>query len=287
MPASGSPLVVTDSSACLPAPLLDDAAVRVLPISVSLIDAEGRENTAVVDDLQARLQAGEAMKSSPPTVLDYFEAIEDSDRDAAVVLTPAVEFTVMRRHAEAAADLANREVHVVDTRTAAAAQGLVVLAALRAAQDGATAEAVADVARRAAARADLVAVLDSLASLRRSGHVPATALDTDGPARRVLFRFRDGSVVPLGGATRVDDALERLVTEWRDGGGDISPSTTMVDRFPETLVFHAGEELRARRLRQRLGRADPVVEFSVAMALHTGPSCVGVAWLHPGDAATT
>jgi DegV family protein with EDD domain len=215
-----------------------------------------------------RLADGETAKTVAPSVLDFLDLIEREPADDVVIVTPAHEFTVINQHARAAAALADRPVHVVDTRTAAAAHGLVVAAALEAAHRGASADDVTAAARSAAARAELVAVVDGLATLRRSGVVPATALTESGA--RVLFGFRDGVVVPLGHTRRVVDALARVEATWLAAGGS---------RHVPALVFHRGLPARARRLQQRLSPAAEIVVFSDAMAVHTGHGCAGIAWL--------
>src|ERR1700694_3214035 len=132
-------LVVTDSSACLPARALARPNVRVLPISILLADGEWPDSPDTASRVYAELASGETVRSSPPTAVEFLNAIEDVDFDAAVVVTPAVEFTVMYRNASVAARLSTRVVEVVDCGTAAAAQTLVVLTVLDAIGRGATA----------------------------------------------------------------------------------------------------------------------------------------------------
>lgn len=263
--------IVTDSSACLPQtvardPLIATAEIGVRWATPTTRDAPDRSAASVAD----RLADGETAKTVAPSVLDFLDLIEREPRGEVVIITPAHEFTVINQHARAAAALADRPVHVVDARTAAAAHGLVVSAAVEAAHRGAPASEVADVARSAAARAELVAVVDGLGTLRRSGVVPATALTE--PGARVLFGFRDGVVVPLGHTQRVVDALVEVEAAWHAGGGS--------HEVP-ALVFHSGLPARARRLRERLSPAAEVVAFSDAMAVHTGYGCAGIAWLRP------
>jgi hypothetical protein len=82
------------------------------------------------------------------------------------------------------------------------------------------------------------------------------------------FRFRDGTVMPL--PRDGDDPLDLLRGVWtRNVGTDASAS----------CVFHAGAPDRAESLRSRLTGREPVIPFSPAMAIHTGPGVVGIAWL--------
>jgi DegV family protein with EDD domain len=270
-------LVVTDSNVGLPGPVRADLGLRVVPISILLTDRELTDEGIDARLVFDALGRDEEVKSSPPSVLDYVNAIDDGDHDAVVVLTPAAEFTSMFLHASRAAELAAKPVRVLDTRTAAAAQTLVVLETARAARTGAPLDEVEAVARDAIERAELVAALDRVATIEHSGRIPSRVIETvQGSAEHPVFRFRDGAVTSIPGPPEdpAGDPLEHLVAAWRaDGGADAGGG----------LVFHAAAEERAHRLRRMLTGSEEIIVFSPAIALYTGPGVVGVAWLRaPG-----
>lgn len=263
--------IVTDSSACLPG-----AGVRgnvlVVPIGIRTADEELRDGApGAAERVYRALRDGEQVKSTAPTPLEYLGAVERSGAESVLIVTPAAEFTGMRRAASLAADLAEVPVRVLDCRTAAAAQGLVVRAAAARAKGGV--DAALEAARQAAARVDLVATLESVKHLRRSGRVPAMALDL---ARRLgvrpVFRLEEGAVRRLAVPRSERGALDRVAAEWEAGGGDGGRS----------VVFHASAPDRASHLAERLGVTE-VWEFSPSMGIHTGPGVVGVAWLGPPE----
>jgi fatty acid kinase fatty acid binding subunit len=203
-------------------------------------------------------------------MLDYLDSIECSDFDAAVVLTPAVEVTVMYRNARLAAAMAHRQVEVVDTRTAAAGQGLIVSAAAEAQAGGASAADIAEVARDTAGRTKMVAMLPDLTSIERSGHVPAISLERQADqASELLFRVDQGSISPLGRPNPQWDSPSVLQAAWLASGGS---------NAQRTLFFHANAGSEVSHLRSFIGSEEPIVEFSPAMTVHTGIGCVGVAW---------
>jgi DegV family protein with EDD domain len=262
--------VVTDSTAWFrtePPPDL----LRVVPVMLLFSDGESRDTDVDPQDVYRRLADGEVVKSQAPPPAEYLEAIEAGDHDGVLVLTPAHEFTPMAHNARIAAELAARPSVVVDTRTAAAGQGLVVRAALAAAAAGADLDAVTAAAEDAATRAALVAAILDPRQLERSGHVASTADDNDR-AEAMIARFRDGQVVPLAAA---GDPLRALAAAWRGGRGD--PATS--------LVFHSDQPGHAGQLRDRLAVAEPVLACSAAMGAHVGPGLVGVAWLQPSSPA--
>lgn len=265
--------IITDSSACLPPMLGRRFGVHIVPIQVHVGSGEYRDG---VDLAPARLYEamarGMPVKSAAPSPLEYLDAIEEAGPGPAVIVTPAREFTLMHRNATLAVELSGGRAAIVDARSAAAAHGLVVGAAVRAREAGGNLDDIVAAAEDAAARVELVAFLDNLEFLRQSGRVPAATL---GLANRLgvrpLFRMRDGTAERVGLPRSEDAALSRLVRAWREGGGPSSP---------RSVVFHAQREDRARALVETIGDA-AITEFSAAMAIHTGPGVVGVAWMRP------
>jgi DegV family protein with EDD domain len=270
--------IITDSSACIPQVLLGELGIHVVPITVYIdaevfLDGVDLEPSAVY----RAVDEGLPVKSAAPSPLDYLDAIEGAGSGPVVLITPATEFTRMFHHALLAAELSGGPVTVVDSRSATAGHGLVVLAAAEARRRGGALDDVVAAAEDAAARAELVACLESLEYLRQSGHVPAMAVGLASHIGvRPVFRMRRGTAERLALPRSEQGALTRIAREWRAGGG---PEATT------SAVFHAARPDRAERLRDLLGGASFVTEFSAAMGIHTGPGVAGVAWLReaPGE----
>ena len=267
--------LVTDSSACLPEQVVARLpAVAVLPIMIHLESGDIRDGMGEAGPLVYRaLARGETVKSSAPSPLEYLAAIEQSDGDV-VVITPATEFTAMYRSAAVAAEISGPRVSVVDSRTAAAAHGLVVLAAAEVGAAGGTAGEVVRAAEDAGRRAELVAALDGVDFIKRSGRVPPVALElAHRLGIRPVFRLRAGSVERLGVPRSLPAALRRIRKEAVADGLTSSSGS---------FVFHAAAPERAEELRTLLGTVGGATEFSPSMGIHTGPGVVGVAWLRAG-----
>jgi DegV family protein with EDD domain len=266
--------LVADSSACLPPALAHALGIRVLPITVHLPDADFLDGVdRLARGVYRALERDEPVKSSPPSVVEYFAAIEEVGARSVIVVTPATEFTTMYRNARLAAEMAGPHVTVIDSRTAAAGHGLVVIAGATAVSAGASpAEAVRTI-EHASARVDLVASLENLGPIRRSGRVPSVALDVAGRLGvRPVFRMRFGAVEPLASPRDTGAALARIQREWTAGGGPDAD---------HSAIFHADCHDLAERLERLLGAVDHVAELSAAMGIHTGRRVVGAAWLQP------
>ncbi len=214
------------------------------------------------------LAAKEPVTSAPPTLADYIAAIEDNPFDEALVITPATEMANMHRVASVAADLSNRHVEVVDTRSLGAAHCLVVAAALAVIASGAGADAASEAARSAAGRTELVATLPEFGKMPRFAGIASD--ESGGTSRRQpVIRLQNGAVVAIAGALSDKDALTTLESAWLETGGSEAQST---------LIFHAAAELLADELCALLGEATEIVPCSPALALQTGLGCVGAAW---------
>lgn len=270
--------VVTDSAASLPPDLVARFDVEVVPIQVRIGDHEYADGEIPLEDVIARL--GEGVTTSGPSPGEFAEAIERARAvagvDTVVVLTIAATMSSTHKAAVVAAETLGSGVRVVDTRTAAGAEALVVLAAARRAQAGGTADEVEAAALAVADRVRLVATVDSLDQLVRSGRVPNIA----GVAGRYLgvnplFEFRDGKARPLRPAFSREGALDRIVDACR--GREHPPGR------PHVAALHAADAPTAERL---LGAATFdadaaeafVGSFSPGMVAHTGPGLAGLAW---------
>jgi DegV family protein with EDD domain len=266
--------IVTDSAAAIPAELVDRYGITVVPMWLVTNGVAVREGERTLGEL-----LGDArVTTSAPTPGEFENAICAAlDRGASDVLVLTIASAMSASHDAAA--VAARDVgehaRVVDTMTAAGAQALVVLAAARAAADGGSIDAVAQVATDVAGRVRLVATVPDLEHLVRSGRVPGIA----GWAGRTLgisplFEFRAGKVHRLRPARGADAAYERLVARFRR---ESAPGYR-----PHVVALHALAPEAADALLVRVRDVDPVEsftsEFGSVMVVHAGPGLVGLAW---------
>ncbi|HXW82346.1 MAG TPA: DegV family protein, partial [Acidimicrobiales bacterium] len=175
---------------------------------------------------------------------------------------------------------AAEKVAVVDTRTAAGAEGLVVLAAATAARDNVPLTSVVAVAEDVRSRVRLVATLPSLEYLARGGRVPgAAAWGARWLGLNPIFEFKDGKVRPLRPARGRRLAFQRIVEIWsRDASRPAQGEAVL-----HVAALHALEPDVAQQLLDEVSRRVVpatafVGSFSPVMVAHTGPGLVGLAW---------
>jgi DegV family protein with EDD domain len=266
--------VVTDGAASLPPDLADANGVTVVPLEVA-VAGRTEARPATLEELIPHIGAGASTASPPPG--RFAAAIgRRQDGDGVLVLTVARTVSSVHGAATLAARQAPGPVRVVDTGTAAGAQGLVVLAAARAARAGQPLEAVEEAARRAAASVRLVATLETLDYLVKGGRLPKVVGRTGARLRvHPLFEFRSGEIRPLRPAFSRAAARRRILARWR---ASRTPGAAL-----HLAVLHAlAPDEAVGLLQDVLAEVEPatafVGEFDAAMVTHTGPGLVGLAW---------
>jgi DegV family protein with EDD domain len=224
----------------------------------------------------------EGVSTSGPAPGELARAVEVADQgDGALILTVSRKMSAVYDAARVASHLlAGRSVAVLDTGTAAGAQGLVVLAAARAARDGQPLSVVVKAAERAAHGARLVATLPSLDHLARGGRVPgAASWGARWLGLHPLFEFREGSARPLRPARGRQGACQRMIALWATG---LQRELRLGARLHVAALHAQDPEIAEELLREVTSRAEPassfVGSFTPVMVAHTGPSLAGLAW---------
>jgi DegV family protein with EDD domain len=276
--ASGRVAVVTDSTAYLPADMIERHGLTVVPLQVVVGGrslAEGVEVTS--DEVAQALREWTPVTTSRPSP----QTLADTYRSLGVPEVVSVHLSADLSGTADAARLAARQVAgegiavtVVDSRSLGMGLGYVAIAAARAALDGADADGAARVARRLAPEVSIWLYVDTLEYLRRGGRIGAAAAAV-GSALSVkpLLQLADGRIEPLERVRTTSRALARLeelaVREAREREVDVA-------------VQHLAAPERARevaeRLRARLPRARTmhVGEVGAVVGAHVGPGMLGV-----------
>jgi DegV family protein with EDD domain len=272
--------VVTDSTAYLPAELVERHGIEIVPLYVVLAGRSGREGADISphDVARALGTRGQHVSTSRPTTGDFVAAYRrclDAGAQRVVSIHLSAELSGTWDAARlAAAQVGEHLVTVLDSRSAAMGTGFAVLAAAQAAAAGQDAAAVADVARSTAAATRTLFVVDTLEHLRRGGRIgSAASLLGSALAVKPVLHVVDGRVVPLEKVRTSARALARLVQRVLE---------TAAGRPVDLAVHHLAAPERAQRLAAELRAAVPhvgellVSELGAAIGAHVGPGAVGV-----------
>jgi DegV family protein with EDD domain len=278
--------VVTDSAASLPAGAAERLGIVVVPMTLVLGGIVYADGDLAPSEVVARV-GRESVSTSAPSPGDFLKglaaATEGEESGGQVVaLTVSSSMSASYEVAHTAASYVDdAEVRVIDTRTAAGAQGLVVMAAAELARTGASLDAVAAKARQVAGQVRLMAALSSLDHLARSGRVPgAAAWAGRSLGVRAMFEFAAGGVRPRRPARSDRGALDRMVGAMlqarpADPGleGAVLHAAVLEAQAPESAAT-----LRAMVIEAVPAAVIFEAPFSSVMIAHTGPGLVGLAW---------
>ena len=276
--------VVTDSAASLPLTASERLAIGVVPMTLVLGGLVYSDGDLAPEELVARA-AHESVSTSSPTAGAFLKAVasatehEEAGGQVLILTVSSAMSSTYEVARMAAGYVDDAEVRVIDTGTAAGAQGLVVMAAAELAASGVALDEVALRAERVASRVRLMASLSDLDYLARSGRVPgAAAWAGRSLGMRAMFEFVTGGVRPRLPARGERAALERMV-----GAMVQSRPGARSGAVLRAAVLKAQAADSAQRLRALVVAAQPDAEifeapFSSVMIAHTGPGLVGLAW---------
>ncbi|HEX2026527.1 MAG TPA: DegV family protein [Nitriliruptorales bacterium] len=270
---------MTDSTADIPPDLAEEWGLRVVPMTVAFGDEVFVSGvTMSVERFYDRLAVAERITTtSQPTPAWFEEAYADAHDNGArsvVSVHLSAELSGTCHVAEQVARHAPLPVTVVDSRQAGGALALAVFAASRAAERGASAQQVADLARHVAAEARVFFAVDSLEHLKRGGRLSGAQAMLGGVLRvRPILTIEDGRVVPLEKVRTWSKAVERLGALVADRAGG---------RPADVIVSHGLVPERAAAVWAHLRSALEVGEaletvIGPVVATHVGPGAVAVA----------
>ena len=281
--------VVTDSTACLPKELVEEYAIRVVPLSFVFGDVTYVDDPELdIGDFYRRLdRADKPPTTSPASPGAYLVVFKELSRqvDSILCITVASRisgmFEVARIAKEMAVDLLpDTEVRVMDSGTATMAQGFLALAAARSAYRGESLEAVCRAVEDLKSRVELVAMVDTLDYLAKSGRIPKVgAWAASLVGFKPILTLKEGRVKLASASRNKRRGMEKMLKGMRertDGKGSV-----------HVAIIHAylpaeAEEFKAR-VQQELSCAELfVARFTPVMGIYTGPGVLGLVFYAEG-----
>lgn len=275
--------IVTDSSVSLPNELLEGLPVFVVPMEVhhrGTVYHDGQDLTpASFYDLQRT--SSEMPTTSAPSPGAFVGAFEAAAAQAEEIVCLTLSADLSATYAAAcAAQHVFRDsnpaiaVSVIDTRSAATAEGLMVLAAARHALEGASASNIAAKVPRWQSMIALYGYLDSLYYVWKGGRVPRVLmwmgklLDV-----KPVLQLADGKIGMVARPRTERRAMDRIIALAEKSAGG----------FPSRVaVIHAEAkqqaEVLAEHLQSILSPTETFIsELTPVIGAHTGPGLVGCA----------
>jgi len=276
--------VITDSVACLTRELVEQYGIRIAPLTLYFDNQTYRDWVDITPDeaYELFLKDPDAFKTSGSNPLEWMEACRAASRetDSIVCITISSKLSVVYN---SVLDIKKRlqdeipglSIEVVDSQTVTASEGFVVLAAARAAEEGKGQPEVVKAAEEMRDRVALVAFLDTIRHVYRTGRIPKiAALAGSVLSIRPVLTVSGGVVRFMGVVRSRERGIKRMLKKMREKVGQ-NPV--------HVAVMHAFAQEEGEKLKERIASEFNCVElwltgFSPVMGYATGPGTLGLAF---------
>jgi len=268
----------TDSTADIPADLLEKYQVRVVPLYVLWGGEELRDGVDLKNaDFYRRLpQDPHHPTTSQPTPADFAQALEESGADEAVIVTISDALSGTYDSAISAGKMVGMPVHVFDSRSVSMGVGFQVLAAARAREAGGDAQAMLKAAEQARAGLSVLFSVDTLDYLHKGGRI-------GGAARLLGMALQLKPMLEIHNVKGTVEAVERTRTRRKALDRIFAATFERIDpRKPFRLaVMHGNALAEAEALAERVRATYQPVELVMAeitpvLGIHGGPGTIGI-----------
>ena len=270
--------VVTDSACDIPAELVEELGITVVPIYVMFGQKAYRDRIDLgTDEFFERLvQNNVHPTTSVPSPKDfanvYNELAKETDEIISIHITSQESGTYNSALLGKELVEGNCRVEVVDSKSVSMSMGMMVIAAAREAMAGKSLDQVADFVRRLVPSMHLMILVDTLRYVIRGGRLNrASGLVGTVLRVRPLLTLKEGDLSPVGVARTKAKAVERLYG-----------FANSFSRVKELAVAYTTEHEEADSLLQRLKAAFPnatsyLTRVGPSLGTHAGPGAMGVA----------
>ncbi len=277
--------IVTDTTACIPREQVTKYDIELVPMTIIFGDKVYRDSIDIspAEFYTLLKQAEKLPTTSHPSPDSFLNAYRNASRRAESILciTISSNFTATLNSAKLASEMAKTElpniaIEVLDCGTAAAAQGLVVLAAARASASGRDLSEVLETAKGIMPRVNLFATLDTLRYLVKGGRVPqAAALVNSLLKIKPIFTLNHADARTVALPRTITSAMKRMLK--------MMEKKVVKGKPLHVAVMHADALDKAIVLQNRIASQFEcaeifITEFTPVMGVHTGPGLLGIAF---------
>ncbi len=276
--------IVTDSSACLPVKSVEELGITVVPAYVCFGAKTYRDGIDLTtEQFYERLVSSKILPTTAvPAPTIFAEAYDKlaKETDEILVITISHKLSAIYKTALQAVELMKRKcrIEVIDSQWALMAEGLIVMAAAKAAQAGASFDEVAALTQKNIPRADIRIAFDTLEYLQRGGRI--------GKAQAFL-----GSVLKINPILCIKDGETYPVARERSRAKSIEHLYNFAigySRIEEMAIEDATTPNEAEMLAERINTKFPKeriyrTKVSPAVGVHVGPHVLAVSVLGDRD----
>ena len=268
--------LVTDSAADIPPELAEEHQIQIVPLYMiidgqSIEDGQGLSRSEFYERMPTMLKSPTTATPSSISFQEVYERLLSGGAEQVISIHTASTLSGIFNSACLGAAPFGERVQVVDSGQLSLGLGFQVLAAASAIQNGASIEELLEVLRECYKRSRVVAMLDTLEYVRRSGRVSwAKARIGNLLHLKPFIEVTEGKVLSLGEGRTRQKSIERLIGLVRKLGP-----------LERLAILHSNAEKDARQLLVDLNPQIPteplIVNITTVIGVHVGPNGLGIA----------
>ena len=272
--------IITDSLGDVPSAVAKELGITTIPIFVIFGTESFRDGIDLTtEQFYDKLAHSKTLPTTsvPPlgTFVDAFDKLAE-ETDEILAITVSHKLSATHETASHAVELMKRKcrVEVVDSLEVAMAEGLLVIAAARAAQSGANLDEILKLTRRNISRVEIRMAFDTLEYLKRGGRIGrAQALLGSILRLNPVLGLKDGEVYPFARERSRAKAIDYLYN-FALGFSNIEEMAVEDATTPDEADILV-ERLSSKFPKERIYRS----KLSPVLGAHVGPHVLSVAVL--------
>ena len=285
----GEYVILTDSSADLPAGLVQELGVEVIPLAFTI---QGKTYRNYPDDREMdpkafyqMLRSGEVATTSAANAFEFTSTVEpilQAGRDVLILAFSSGLSTTCQSAQLAAQELSEkypeRKVYVVDTLAASLGQGLLVWLAAQEKNEGRDIEEVREWVEENKLRLCHWFTVDDLHFLKRGGRISAATAVVGSmlSIKPVLHVDDEGHLINVGKARGRGASLTALVDHMKETAIDPAEQTVFISHCDSL----ADAEKVAADVKARVGAKEVVINtIGPVIGAHSGPGTLALFFL--------
>lgn len=277
--------IVSDSTANIPASMLQNLPVSVVPLNVIFGNETFFDGVTIKsDEFYTRLQTGKVNPStsqpSPEAFKSLFLKLLDDGYDVMTIVISSKLSGTMDSALQAQAELPGAPIEVLDTYSTSMAMGYQVLTVARAAAQGASLHECKVLAEIAREKTGALFTVSTLEYLHRGGRIGGAAafLGTTLDLKPILT-LKEGKIEAMERVRTLSKASDRLV--------ELFLEQAQGHKTVRLGFLHAKAEEEAAALMEKVRQRIPasmineaiLAEVSPTIGTHTGPGTIGIAYM--------
>lgn len=275
-------IIVTDSTADLPADIIKEADLRVMPLKFRMDDKDYNDGDMPAEDFFTSLQDGAVSTTSQPTPFEFIEMFEPYVAEGKGILYIAFSSGLSGTYnsaCTAAKDLEEKypdaKIKVIDSLCASAGEGLLVYLTVQKKQSGMDLDELAQWVENKKLKICHWFTVEDLFFLKRGGRISAMTalLGTTLAIKPVMHVDNNGKLIPVKKVRGRRQSIEALVKEMK---------ATAVNPSEQTVFITHGNckdeaEYTANLIKQELHVKNVIINMlGTVIGSHSGPGTLAI-----------